>query len=135
MQNNKKKSRRICIGLITDWKDDILMGCRNDNGKWTNVGGHIEEGEDPYIGMIRECKEESNIDVHNIKLVKTQWNKEKNLLLYLFQITPDPASIITSEYDPDKECDAWYFIDPNEVKEDLHVPLEENILLQYWIEN
>ena len=64
-----KNSRRVCIALTTDHRDDILMGCRNDNKSWTCPGGHAEEGEDPYEAMIREYKEETGLDVEDIKLV------------------------------------------------------------------
>ncbi len=111
------------------------MGVRNDNGKWTNVGGHAEKGEDPYEAMIREAKEEANIDVEDIQLVKSHWDKERNLLIYLFKIIIDPKCYITAENDPDKEVDSWHYMDPNDVKENLHVPIEYNLALKYWMEN
>lgn len=131
----KKKTRRVCVALITNHEDDILMGMRNDNGKWTTVGGHAEHGEDPFEAMIREAKEEANIDVEDIKLVDANWDKERNLLIYLFKVTPDLKSFITSEKDPDNEVSSWHYMDPNDIKDNLHVPLQWNIALKYWINN
>lgn len=128
-------SRRVAICLITDYRDDILMGVRNDNKKFTVPGGHLEDGEDPYEGAIRELKEETGLDVEDIKLVASHWDKEKNLLLYLFQVTPDPKQMIDASKDPDKEVESWHFMNPNDVVEQLHVPLQHNIALKYWIYN
>jgi len=33
-------------------------------GSWNGVGGKIQSGEEPIDGMIREIKEETDIDVH-----------------------------------------------------------------------
>ncbi|MBP9759105.1 NUDIX hydrolase [Candidatus Dojkabacteria bacterium] len=35
----------------------------NNNGKWSLVGGHIENGETPEEALIREVKEEANMKV------------------------------------------------------------------------
>ena len=130
-----KKSRRVSICLVTDHRDDILMGCRNDNKKWTIPGGHLNKGEDPYEGAIREFKEETGCDVEDVKLVGSHWDKENNLLIYLFKVVPDPKQMLDASKDPDKEVDSWHYMNPNDVVEELHVPLERNIALQYWMKN
>ena len=128
-----KKSRRIAICLITDHQDNILMGCRNDNKLWTMPAGKIEKEEDPYEGAIRELKEETGLDVEDIKLVGSHWDKDRNLLLYLFKVVPDPKQMIDASKDPDKEVESWHFMNPNDVCDKLHVDIEHNIALQYWM--
>jgi ADP-ribose pyrophosphatase YjhB (NUDIX family) len=128
-------SRRVAICLLTDHSDNILMGVRNDNKKWTVPGGHLNEGEDPYEGAIRELKEETGLDVEDIKLVASHWDKEQNLLLYLFHVTPDPKQMLDASKDPDKEVDSWHYMNPNYVVSDLHVPIQHNIALKYWMNN
>lgn len=129
-----KNSRRVCIALVTDSQDNILMGCRNDNNKFTMPGGHAEKGEDPYEAMMREFKEETGLEVADLKLVDSHWDKERNLLLYLFKVTPELGDFDVSK-DPDKEVNSWSYINPNYVVSDLHVPLEHNIALKYWMQN
>lgn len=131
----KNRSSRVAIILITDRKDNVLMGLRNDTNKWTNPAGSIEKGEDPYDGAIRELKEETGLDAIDIKLVQSEWCKKKGLLLYLFICQVDEQQVLDSSKDPDKECDFWAYIDPNDIKEDLHVPLKNNLALKYWIDN
>jgi len=36
-------------------------------GKWNGPGGKIESGETPEEGTIREVKEETNLDIRNLK--------------------------------------------------------------------
>lgn len=130
----KKRTKRIAICLITNALDEVLMGLRNDNQKFTIPGGHLDQGEDPYEGAIRELKEETGLDVEDIKLVKVHKTKF-NTLIYCFKVEIDPKQAIDVSDDPDDECDDWFFIDPNEIKEELHVPLEDNVALKYWANN
>ena len=44
---------------------------KNDmnEGKWMGVGGHLEPGETPEQALIREVKEETNLDVTSFRYV------------------------------------------------------------------
>lgn len=131
------KSRRVAVCLITDDFDNILMGKRNSNGKMTNPGGHLEEGEDPFDGARRELKEETNLDAQELDLVDAHIDPVKNLLIYTFQVSIDESKLneMSGKNDPDNEVEEWKFVDPNDHVDNLHVPLEHNQILKYWIEN
>ena len=129
------RNKRIVICLVTDERDNILMGRRNDNDRWTNPSGKLKVGEDPYFGAEREFLEETGVEVDSIKLIGAHWDKDRNLLLYLFKITVKPDQKFDFSKDPDKEFKELKYVNPNDIVEDLHVPLERNIALQYWIKN
>lgn len=129
----KERTKRVAVCLLRDWKDDILMGKRNDNGLWTNPGGHLDKGECPYFGALRELKEEAGLDATDIELVKVC--KNKDILVYVFEVKVDHEQEIDTSKDPDKEVDDWEYVDPNAIREELHVPAEKNALLKYWMEN
>jgi 8-oxo-dGTP pyrophosphatase MutT (NUDIX family) len=129
----KVKTKRVACCLIRDWKDDLLMGKRNDNGKFTQPGGHLDKGECPYLGCIRECKEETGLDAIDTKLVKVR--KNGDVMVYVFEVKVDPDQLVDASKDPDKECDDWEYMDPNEVSDNLHVPVEHNIVLKYWMDS
>lgn len=129
----KQRTKRVAICLLRDWKDDVLMGKRNDNGLWTQPGGHLDKGECPYAGAMRELKEETGLDALDTELVKVC--KNDNIMVYVFEMKVDSEQEIDVSGDPDKECDGWEYTDPNEIKEELHVPIEKNALLKYWMEN
>lgn len=127
----KKRNKRIAISFIVDDKDRLLMGKRNDNGKWTVPGGHIDEGEDPFEGMIRELKEEAGLDAKELKLVKV--GMEDGLLLYLFEIKVDPDQKVDCSADPDNECDTFTYEDPFDHIDNLHVAAKKNWAVKHWI--
>ena len=114
----------------------ILMGRRRDNNKWTNPGGHLEKGEDPLTGAIREVKEEAGLDINPNQMTKldeetiTKPNGEK-IKVYAYQanlIRKPPTTMVT---DPDEEVQRWHWVKPSEMKnKELHVPFNDNILLK-----
>lgn len=129
----KERTKRVACCLVRDWKDDLLMGKRNDNGKWTQPGGHLDKGECPFMGAIRELKEETGLDATDTQLVKVC--KNGPVMVYVFEMKVNSDQEVDVSGDPDKECDAWEYTDPNEVSEELHVPIEHNAVLKYWMEN
>jgi ADP-ribose pyrophosphatase YjhB (NUDIX family) len=126
------KGKRVAVALIRDDQDNVLFGLRNDCGKYTNPGGHLEGDEDAYQGVIREVKEETGLDVIALQLIKVGYRPEKKLMVYVFEVKVDPSQKVDPSNDPDKECDIWAYLDPNDVLDQLHVPVENNFLLECW---
>lgn len=44
----------------------ILLARRTDTHTWASPGGKVEYQESPKQGVLRECKEESNVTIHNM---------------------------------------------------------------------
>jgi len=126
------KSNRVAIGVVL--KDGkLLMGKRNDTDKWTVPAGHIEVGECPFAGMIRELKEETGLDAKSVKMIKA--GMENEMLLYLFLIEVDSEQEVDCSMDPDNECDDFTYENPFDHIDILHVDAERNWALKYWAEN
>jgi 8-oxo-dGTP diphosphatase len=57
------------VGIVLDEFDYVLLLRKNrpdwQSGWLNGIGGHIEEGESPYEAMVRECKEECGLELHN----------------------------------------------------------------------
>jgi 8-oxo-dGTP pyrophosphatase MutT (NUDIX family) len=132
-KDDESTSNRVAMSLITDENDNILMGKRNDSGKWTTPGGHLEVNEDPFEGMARELKEEAGLDAKEIKIIRVE--KKGKMLIYVMKVTVDPDQEIDASNDPDEECDDWSYEDPNDCVENLHVELEKNVVLKAWLES
>ena len=49
--------------VILDDDGRLLLGQRSDNGRWALVGGILEPGEEPGLGVAREVFEETGVDV------------------------------------------------------------------------
>lgn len=77
---------RVAAGVITD-KDKVLITRRalNENfaGGWEFPGGKIEANETPEDCLIRELKEELNIDVSIVKLCSEATHDYVNLSINL----------------------------------------------------
>ena len=71
---SKKRYKVIPRTLIFIFnKSELLLIKQNsdkkpDFGKWNGIGGHIEEGEDPYSAAKREIVEETGLSIENITL-------------------------------------------------------------------
>jgi 8-oxo-dGTP pyrophosphatase MutT (NUDIX family) len=125
------------IGLIHDGK--ILMGRRRDNGKWTNPGGHLNKGENPLDGALREVLEETGIELHPNQLTKleekivTKKDGEK-IKVWAYQANLVKKPPTTMKIDPDEEVQRWHWVslskDLDHIKDELHVPFEDNIILK-----
>lgn len=64
------KNVRVGVGVIVKKDNEILMIKRINShgaGTWSTPGGHIDYGESPVQCAIRECKEETDIDISNVR--------------------------------------------------------------------
>ncbi|MCB7136266.1 NUDIX hydrolase [Cellulosimicrobium marinum] len=50
-------------GVVVDDDGRLLLGRRADTGLWAVVSGILEPGEDPAVGLAREVREETGVDV------------------------------------------------------------------------
>ena len=81
----------VSIALINN-ADEILLSKRPENkhlsGFWEFPGGKVEAGEIPENALIREIKEELNIDINNNCIAPLSFSefeyKEFHLLLLLY---------------------------------------------------
>ena len=127
------------IAILKDGK--MLMGKRKDNGKWTQPGGHLNEGEDPVTGALREVQEEtgltltpSQISHLNTKIV-TKHGGGGKIKVYGYKVALGGSTQTTMREDPDDEVHRWVWVNifgkkNPEIFNNLHVPLKDNIIMQ-----
>ncbi len=110
--------------LVTDGQGRYLFGKRNDNGKYTMPAGHLNPGEDPKDGALRELWEETNLRPNDITFMTSHMLPGGN---YLHTFSCLGSGSIHSKNDPDQECDKWEWVDcrggvPSNIWEKLHGP-------------
>ena len=109
------------------------MGKRRDNGKYTTPGGHLDRGEDPLDGAVRELKEESGIEVepNELKYLRTIKNPKNGYIVHGYEYRLKKDVTTSMKNDPDGEVYRWHFMDVNKIEDkDLHVPRSKgNVLL------
>ena len=88
-----------------------------NEGKWMGVGGHIEPGETPDQALVREIKEETNLDVTSFRYVAKLLfvNDDYQEIMHLYKVDAVEGEI--------KECNEG----------DLrYIPKESIHLLSMW---
>lgn len=61
---------RVGVGLIITRGQQVLLLCRKNvhgAGSWSTPGGHLEYGETPEDCARREAKEETGVDVADVR--------------------------------------------------------------------
>jgi ADP-ribose pyrophosphatase YjhB (NUDIX family) len=56
-------------GVVLNDSEEILLVRRADNGRWSLIGGILEPGEQPALGLAREVHEETAVEVAVERLV------------------------------------------------------------------
>ena len=62
----------MCV--LYDMKKGILLEKRSDDGMWSIPGGALKLGEDQKDALLREVKEETNLDIYNPKFFTVRAN-------------------------------------------------------------
>ena len=111
--------------------DKVLMLYRNkkendlNGGKYIGVGGHIEKGETIEDAVIREVKEETNLDIVTLDYFG-------KVIFYIDDYIEEMYVFTSSEFTGElSECDegTLYWVDKNKI---LDLPLWEGD--KYFIE-
>jgi len=127
---------RVALVTAYDSVGRLLLGVRRSNGRWTLPGGHIEDGEDPKDGAIRELLEETGLHPKSLSFVtKYTTPAGVELNIYSAYVMGEPHSHL----DPDDEVDEWKFIDvsngmPKRIDSKLHGPEDDSNILRQLFE-
>lgn len=128
------------VALLSVEDHKMLMGKRRDNKRWTNPGGHLDGGENPLTGAVREVQEETGLElgeddlVHLRSKVVTKRDGAKIRVHAYKAYLGGQKPRGTSKHDPDKEVSMWRWVKtkgglPRYIVNNLHVPLKDNVLL------
>lgn len=111
----------------------MLMGMRTKERKMTTPCGHLEDGETPAQGAVRELWEESGIKAEekDLKFLKTI-KKPDGYIIHGYRLDLKKFPKTTGKNDPDQEVKRWRFYDTRSIPDSkLHVPRNEgNVLLE-----
>jgi len=128
------------VAIFNGNTGQMLMGKRRDNKSWTNPGGHLDNGENPRAGAQREVLEETGINIPPDELDRMSSSvvtkrDGKKIKIHTFKAFLNNKEKTSLQYDPDQEVSSWRWVEttgglPEYIKNNLHVPLEENVLLQ-----
>lgn len=112
----------IRVSAIILKNNQILLMHRKKGGEeyWVFPGGGVEDTETAEEGIIREVKEETNMDVLKCELAFMSYNEasKKDEPFYLCEVTDGKPEIIGEEKEKNSP-ENWYqleWIDINKIK-------------------
>lgn len=133
--SDKTETNEVALIQVTNGTGCLLLGKRNDNGKWTLPGGHLNQGESPEEGARRELYEETGLTAESLSFLRTvEPTKPGAPRLHCF--TAFATGNAHNDHDPDEECDEWEWVDvrggmPPEIYDKLHGPDgDDNVVRQ-----
>ena len=71
-------------GVLYYWNDKVLLCLGERSGKWNVPKGHIQIGEDPLDGSVREFTEETQIVLNGIPELDSTYKKDNGGEFYLY---------------------------------------------------
>ncbi len=92
-----------CAGIIIEnSKGEILLQLRDEKVKdfpnhWVLLGGGLENGESPEQTAKREIKEETGIELGNLKHFKNFSYRQFNQAFFYKKMDLDPSEIVLKE--------------------------------------
>lgn len=85
--------------------DDVLLMRRGAHkrifpNRYNGVGGHIERDEDPLTSARREIREETGLDVHDVRLravYNIDANESSGIVLFVFTAIADKRAVTAND--------------------------------------
>ena len=117
------------VVVINKDKTKVLLAKRTEDGIWTSPGGHPEGNETPQQAVVRELKEESDIDASTSDLNKLEVQKASDgKPVYVYYIlVDDKKEKPNPKNDPDKEVKKWNWYKFDELPKGLTKDIERFI--------
>lgn len=123
-----KENPRVGVAAIILQDHKVLMGKRKNahgEGCWAFPGGHLEHGESIEECARREVKEETGLNVQNIR-IETFTNdifveEEKHYITIFIVCEYESGELQLNE--PHK-CEEWVWVEWNEFPEPLFLPVK-----------
>lgn len=136
MQTTQENPKvRIGIGVFIFRKGKFLMGQRKNahgDGTWSVPGGHLEYGETFEQTAVREAKEETNIDIKNVRFgaVTNDFFERENKHYVTIWMLSDYASGEGKIVEPDKFVGMDWF-DFDNLPSPLFLPWNQLLTSQF----
>lgn len=124
----EEKIEKIVVGaIITNSKNQILLVKRKLDdfmgGIYEIPSGNLEKGEDIYEAIIRETKEETNLNIKEVKAYINQFDYQsksgKMCRQFNFEVEVEEGEILLTEHDLYKWIPLEQIDKENEISKEL----------------
>lgn len=121
----------VCGCLIFNDKGQVLLQRRSDDNLWGNPGGSMDLGETVYDTVIREVKEETNLEIkeENLKIFNIYSGEDQHHIypngdeVYFVNIVFE-TDIYFGTIDIDSESSELKFFDLGKLPSNITKPFE-----------
>lgn len=125
----------VGVGVLIIRDGRVLLGKRRNahgEGDWSPPGGHLEFGETPEECAAREAREETGLDIANVRLagvtnsIFTEEHKHYVTLFLVAECSTGAPELL----EPDK-CEGWDWYDWESLPTPLFLPLRTLLLQRF----
>ena len=110
-------------GVLYYWNDKVLL-CLGENSRiWNVPKGHIQIGEEPLVGSVREFTEETQLSLNGIPELANIYKKDNGGKFYLYVLKGK------TKFKPrlDHEHSDWGYFDVGDLPSPTHEWVKETI--------
>lgn len=113
--------------IVTNEKEDqILLIKQYGRNTYILVAGYVNKGEDAEQAVVREVKEEMNLDVHQVRFNHSHYFAKSNTLMLNF------TAIVDGHVHPNWEIDSYHWFSREEARKNIRPnSLAEAFLVGY----
>ena len=134
-----EKQIKVGVGVMILSNNKILLGHRVEKSEdtggiyepdcWTLPGGKQEYYETMVEAVIRECKEETNLDITDLQVFSASdsFQPDRNYVIMNFITNSFEGELKIME--PEK-IDKWKWFDLNELPKNIYTP-SKNMIVEY----
>ena len=116
-------------GVLYCWNGKHLLCKGESSSKWNVPKGHLQEGETPLEGSVREFLEETEISLPGIPELLDEWdNKGGKFYLFRLKGTKKLVPILNHEHTD------WGYFEADNLPSPINKEIERNIKEQHNIE-
>ena len=110
-------------GILYYYGDKVLLCLSSGSGKWNVPKGHIQIGEEPLAGSVREFTEETQISLNGIPELANIYKKDNGGKFYLYVLKG------TTKFTPriNHEHIDWGYFDINDLPDLINDWVKETI--------
>ena len=110
-------------GVLYYWNDKVLLCLGESNRIWNVPKGHIQIGEDPLDGSVREFTEETQIVLNGIPELANTYKKDNGGTFYLYVLKGNRKFIPRINH----EHIDWGYFDVNDLPSPIDGWVKETI--------
>lgn len=123
----EKQIPKVGVGILITKNNRVLMGLRKGShgeGTWSPSGGHLEFGESIEECARREVKEETNLEIDEVRIIGFTNDVFESEGKHYITIFTTAHTIGDPELMEPNKCEKWEWFDWDNLPENIFLPVQ-----------